>query len=349
MQFTRKEHKKFSKKNYNSFILGCDIGGTNTKIGIFGIKNKNPKLLSQFDFKTKELKDLSSAVSQVLSFAEKNYKIKITNACIAIAGVISHKKDFARMTNASLIVRTNDLAKKSKLKKILLINDFEAVGYGINMLQKKDIKTIKRGKNVEKAPIAVVGAGTGLGKATLIYNEHYKFYVPISSEAGHTDFPAQTQEEFELIDFIKRNKKLKMVSYEEILSGRGLVAIYSFLKNIKKFSDTKFTKEIEKKLSPESISKYRKTDKTSKAAFNVFKKAYAKFARNCALDAMAFCGVCIAGGIAPRNKDLFDKDFIKEFEKSGKMRGVLKKIPVYLVLNLNVGLLGAGLAGAKIK
>lgn len=349
MEFEKRQYVDFDKNTYRNVILGCDIGGTNTKIGVFRIKNKSPKLISQFDFKTMELKDLSSAINQVLLFAEKNYKIKITSACIAIAGIVSYEKNNARMTNADWVIRKEEVIKKTKLKKILLINDFEAVGYGVNALQKKDIKTVKRGDNVQKAPMVVIGAGTGLGKATLTYNRHYQFYVPIPSEAGHTDFAAQTQEEFELVNFIKKNKKLKKVSYEEILSGRGLVNIYLFLKKMKKFSDTKFTREIEKKLGPESISKYRKTDSTCKATFDIFKKTYAKFAKNCALDSMALGGVYIAGGIAPRNKDLFDKGFIKEFEESDKLKEILRKIPVYLVLNLNVGLLGAGLAGARLK
>ena len=200
-----------------------------------------------------------------------------------------------------------------------------------------------------KAPVLVIGAGTGLGKTTLIYNENHKSYVPLPSEAGHSDFPAQNKQESELTDFIKKNKKIKSsISYEEVLSGRGIVNIYQFLKHIKKFKETKYTKEIDKsKNQPELISKYRKADKTCKATFEMFKAIYARFAQNFALDSLAFGGVYIAGGIAPKNRDIFDKDFVKAFEQNYKLPYVLKKIPIYLILNYNVGLLGAGFAGAR--
>ena len=139
-----------------------------------------------------------------------------------------------------------------------------------------------------------------------------------------------------------------MVSNGDVLSGEGLENIYAFLRRGKRFEETVFTKEIDKsKNKPELISKYRKVDKTCKETFGIFKIAYAKFAKNMALDALALGGVYIAGGIAPKNTDIFDREFIKIFEESHKMRHVLRKIPVYLITNCDVGLLGAGFAGAK--
>ena len=79
----------------------------------------------------------------------------------------------------------------------------------------------------------------------------------------------------------------------------------------------------------------------------MFKALYAKFAKNCALDAVSFGGVYIAGGIAQKNSDIFDGQFIRIFENSEKMQEVLKKIPIYLIKNYKVGLLGAGFVCGK--
>ena len=95
------------------------------------------------------------------------------------------------------------------------------------------------------------------------------------------------------------------------------------------------------------ISKYRKIDKTCKEAFRIFKIIYARFARNVAIDSVARGGVYIAGGIAPRNKEIFDREFVKAFEDNYKLAYLLKKIPVYLITNYDAGLLGAGFSGAK--
>ena len=349
MQFQLKGYKKINKKIHTSYILGGDIGGTNANLGIFGAKKNLPELLLSFHFKSNELKGLHKAVNETLAYIKKNYKIEINKACFAVAGVLSPDKDFAKVTNAKWDVSKNLLLGKTKLKKISLINDFEAVGYGINMLSKKDITIIKKNKKIPKAPVLVVGAGTGLGKTALVYNEHYKSYAPIPSEAGHSDFPAQSQKELELVNFIKKHKKIKQnISYEQVLSGQGLSNIYLFLRKNKRFKETKYTKEIDKsRNNPELISKYRKIDETCKTVFEMFKAFYARFAKNFALDCLAFGGVYIAGGIAPKNRDIFDSRFIKEFEKNYKHADLLKKVPVYLILNYNVGLLGAGFAGIR--
>ena len=349
MQFEKREYKKFNKNDYNSFILGGDVGGTNTNLGVFGVKNNFPALLLSFHFKTKMLKRLSYAVNEALAYLQKNYKIKITKACIAVAGVISSKRDHAVTQNVSWNISKKELLKKTRLNDVVLINDFEAVGYGINMLRNNDIILIKKAQKIPKAPIVVIGAGTGLGKTTLIYNEHFESYSPLPSEAGHSDFPAQSKEDLDLINFIKKHRKIKAsVPYEGVLSGRGLENIYLFLRKNKKFPTTKYTKEIDKsKNNPELISKYRKIDKTCNEVFRIFKIIYARFARNIAIDSIARGGVYIAGGIAPKNRDIFDMEFVKAFEDNYKLAYLLKKMPIYLITNYDVGLLGSGFAGAK--
>ena len=341
----KKEFRKFSRKSFKDFVLGCDIGGTNTNIGVFGIKRK-PKLLFSFHFKSQQLKRLHEAVNYTLNYVKNQYKINITKACFGVAGVISPDKNNAMITKLKWHIINKELFKKTRLRKILLINDFQAIGYAINIIGKKDIVVIKKCPNIEKAPIIVIGAGTGLGKTTLIYNDQNKFYMPLASEAGHSDFAVQNKDEFELVDFIKRSENIKNVSYDSILSGKGLERIYLFLTKSKKF--TKFTKEINKSNNkPELISKYRKTDKTCKETFEIFKKIYVKFARNFALDALPLGGIYIAGGIAPKNKDIFDKNFIKIFEQHEIHHYVLQKIPIYLIMNYDAGMLGAGFAAAK--
>ena len=335
MNFLKKEHTSFNAKSYKEFILAGDVGGTNTNLGVFGVKS-NPELLFSFHFKSKELKGLHEAVSYVLGYCMLNHGIGINKACFGVAGPVSTKGDFVHITNLKWNVKKNELLKKSRLKKILLINDFAAIGYSVNILSKKDIATIKKAQKVSKASVSVIGAGTGLGKTTLIYSEQLKFYVPLASEGGHLDFSAQNQEELDLVNFVKKYKKVQNVTYENLLSGPGLASIYSFLKKGKT-----------QPLTPELISKYRKTDRTCKAAFEIFKLIYARFAKCAAIDSLAFGGVYIAGGIAMKNKDIFDKKFIRMFMETHKLRHVLGKIPIYLILNYDSGMIGAAFAAMK--
>ena len=349
MHFIKKERRKFSKKSYTSFILGGDMGGTNTNLGLFGIKNKLPILLVSFHFKSKQLKDLYSAIGFTIGAIKNHYKIKITKACLAVPGVVSHKKDSANITKLGSRLSGKAIRKKTGLKKIVFLNDFEAIGYGINLIKRKNIKVIKKAKKVPKANMLVIGAGTGLGKSLMVFDEHAKFYKPLPSEAGHMDLAAQKDEELNPVQFIRKYKKIKgTVSYEQVLSGNGITNIYLFLKSLHKYKDSKYTKEIAKSNSnPELISKYRKLDETCGKTFNIFRDNYAKFARNLAVDCFPRGGVYIAGGIAPKNIGIFGNEFVKIFEGNHDNAEVLRKIPVYIVLKHDAGLLGAGFAGAK--
>ena len=341
-QFSIKKHSNFN--NYKHFILGCDVGGTNTRIGFFGIRHI-PKLLISFHFKSKELKNLYDAINKVLGHIKRDYGIKITEASIAAAGTLNSDRSKVKITNVKWSIDKNNLFKKTELKKVMLLNDFESVGYGINMLNRDDIKIIKKSKKIPNAPIVLIGAGTGLGRSTLIYDNHLRSYIPIPSEAGHIDFSAKNEEEFNLIDYIKLKEKLNdFVSFEHFLSGHGLIDIYYFLRH-KESSKSKYSKEIDtSENKPELISKYRKIDRACEKTFEIFQNIYARFARNCALDCLPYGGLYITGKIAVNNSEIFNKKFIKEFEQNYKLSYILKKIPIYLILNDNVGMLGAAFA-----
>ena len=350
MEYAIKEYLKFNEKNYTAFILGGDIGGTKTNLGIFGIKNKFPTLLVTFHFNSHNLKGLSYAINETLNYVQANYKIMVVKACLGVAGILSHDGNFAILTNCKWNVSKKMLLRLTGLKEIVLINDFEAIGYAVNILKRDDFILIKKARKIANGNILVIGAGTGLGKTTLVYDRRNKSYVPIPSEAGHSDFGAQNKEELELINFIKKQRKIRHnLSYELLLSGRGLINIYLFRRKNKEFEKTEYTIEIDKsKHKPELISKFKNYDTTCKLVFQIFIKILARFAKNFALDCLPFGGIYIAGGIAHKNREIFDEYFIKIFEDNYKHKEVLKSIPIYLIINNDVGLLGSGFLATRI-
>lgn len=339
-----RQHKRFGKKDYGSFVLGCDAGGTNTSIGIFGVK-KRPELLVSFHFKSKELKGLHEAINSAL----KKTSLPVSRGCIAGAGVVSAKKDRISITKLDWSVSKKELIAKTGLRQIVFLNDFEAIGYGISMLKRNDLAVVKKAAKANKFPVVVIGAGTGMGKSILAYSEHCKSYLPLASEGGHCEFPAQTKQELELIEFIKRRRKIRQnIGYELIASGQGLVNIYDFLKENKKIRGRHAKDILLSEDKPEMIARYRKTDRACKMTFQIFRDAYAKFARNCALDALCYGGLYIAGGIAAKNPGIFGSAFVRIFENDYERSSLLKKIPIYLILNRDVGMLGAGFAAATL-
>lgn len=354
MQITKnyvvKDFNVRDEKDFISYVLGIDIGGTNTNLGVAGIRNKRPTLLFSLNFKSQELPSLVPAIKDALNYAKDKYNVEIKNACIGAAGVVSPNKEYAELTHVKWNVNTKEILNGTTLNSAFIINDFQAIGYGINLLDynnKDDIFLVKAGKtniNLSKETKAIIGAGTGLGKSILIYDERVDAYIPIPSEGGHGDFPAQDDFEIQLLNFIKKLRSISQpVTYEELLSGRGIESIYLILKEITETKETKYTKEIENATDKAAlISKYRTEDKICGETFRLFARYYGRCAKNFVLDTMSTGGLFIAGGIAAKNKDIFTtKEFLSEFENAHQRKDVLKQTPIYVITNYDVSIYGA--------
>lgn len=335
--------------NFTSYVLGVDIGGTYTNFGIAGIQNKKPILLFSLKFNSKELKSLIPAIIQTLDYAKNEYNIDVYDACIGAAGIVSPAKDYADLTNVNWNVSTNEIIENTSLKNAIIINDFQAVGYGINLLDhsnKNDIFQVRPETNkkyITRQTKAIIGAGTGFGKCILFYDHHLKAYFPNSSEGGHGDFPIYDDFEQRLINFIEKEKKDSFpVCYEDVLSGNGIESIYSFLLQDKNYKSSEYQDIIGNSIEKVSlISKYREIDEICKETFQYFTKFYGRCAKNFVLDTLAAGGLYIAGGIASKNSDIFQTDeFLFEFENSQKRKKILKKIPIYVIMNYDVSLYG---------
>jgi glucokinase len=341
------DHKKnFNKKNYHEYILSGDIGGTNTNLGIFGRKKSKLTLLFSFHMKSAQLRSLVTPIKSALAYAHK-HKINIARACIGAAGIISSDISSCSLTNLTWSISVPEILKKTALKSCFLINDFEAIGYGINTLKKQDIITINEGKARENQTKAALGAGTGLGKSILLYDKAKNAHIPIPSEGGHADFPVQNVLENKLVEFIKKKRKVSYpLTYERLLSGAGLENIYLYLRHIKKYRATRYTKEIDtSKEKTVLISKYMQKDNTCRKTFRLFARFYARCAKNFVLDTLSTGGLYLAGGIAEKNPSIFmSKDFLREFKKAEKLMPTLRKIPIYLIKNYNISLYGAAFA-----
>jgi glucokinase len=349
---TEFEVKYFDKtllsNQFQYYVLGADVGGTNTNIGIAGVEETKINMLFSLNYKTKKLSSLIPAINKTLEYAYSNYSIKINNACIGGAGVVSDLKDFIDLTNVPWNIDLNVLQDQTELTNIHLLNDFQLIGYGLNLLNPKndsDLIAVFNKDNINlKNPKIILGAGTGLGKTILLYNDHFNAYIPFTSEGGHADLPVNDSYEFELIKYIKNQKKaLNPVTYEDVLSGNGLENIYSFIYNSKEFNKSKYTDDIDKSDNkPVSISEYKEKDEICNKTFELFTRFYARCAKNLALDSIATGGVYMAGGIAAKNMDIFpSNNFLNEFKNSKTRQNILNKIPIYIIINYDVSIFGA--------
>ncbi|MGZ7041473.1 MAG: glucokinase, partial [Thermoanaerobaculia bacterium] len=197
------------------------------------------------------------------------------------------------------------------------------------LLGDKDLISLHAGKREPFGPIAILGAGTGLGEAMVIH-DGARWNV-VSSEGGHADFAPQDEEQARL--FVDLHQRLGHVSWERVLSGMGLVNIHNFVTG----QNRRYDEAI-----PGQIAAAAKGDAAAAKAMAIFVDLYGAEAGNMALRILASGGVFLAGGIAGKNIPLFtDGRFIQSFLRKGRFRALLADIPVNLITNPSVGVIGA--------
>lgn len=325
------------------YFLAGDIGGTNSNFGIFSLRGEAPKLVASVHYKSQDIQNFTNFFKEVVTYIRERYSISFEASCIGAAGIVYPHRVYAHPTNLPIEINTNELMKATGIKTIFLINDFEAVALGVELLNSKDIVTINKGIHREHGNIGFIGAGTGLGKGIMVWHRDSNKYFPVSSEGGHADAAFYDAFEFALNEYFLKNYQACPVSWEDVLSGGGIQILYQFLATQKEYPTTASTLEIENdRFNPDRISFYAKQDPRCKDTFNLYVRLYARCAKNFVLECLALNGIYIAGGIAAKNISMFfDPIFMKEFVRCGKESKLLAETPVLLIADYNVSLYGS--------
>eukprot|EP00747_Dinoflagellata_sp_TGD_P216806 gnl/TRDRNA2_/TRDRNA2_89294_c0_seq1.p1 gnl/TRDRNA2_/TRDRNA2_89294_c0~~gnl/TRDRNA2_/TRDRNA2_89294_c0_seq1.p1 ORF type:complete len:248 (-),score=43.15 gnl/TRDRNA2_/TRDRNA2_89294_c0_seq1:48-728(-) len=193
------------------------------------------------------------------------------------------------------------------------------------------------------APIAVVGAGTGLGETYLTSVDDVWEAWP--SEGGHVAFSPRNEKECRLLMFLQ-DKLQGRVSTERIVSGPGIVNVYEFLASE---NPSKVNPELDKKIREDEegaryVSEHVHDDELCKETIQIVMSAYGCEVSNCLVKFLPFGGLYIAGGVARKNMDFFDKKdspFMQAYGDCGRMSHLVKKVPLRLVNDDDLGLRGA--------
>jgi glucokinase len=199
----------------------------------------------------------------------------------------------------------------------------------------------------QKQAIALIAAGTGLGECILFWDGTK--YRPIPSEGGHADFAPNSDNEIELLRHVR--SQYLHVSYERVLSGPGLHAIYEYLRDTKKNEPTWLAEKIKTGDPAAEIAEagLKGQAEIAKQALDLFASIYGAEAGNLALKAMAINGVYLGGGIAPKLlAKLKDGTFMKAFTNKGRYKRTMSQIPVHVVMNQRTGLIGAASTAAHL-
>lgn len=352
-----------------TIILAGDIGGTKTILSLFdgncldtSSHINQVKSLFERTYSSQNYMDLVPIVKHFLEAASQEvspYK-KPEKACFGIAGPVVN--DSCELTNLSWSLDSDRLQRELDIPQIKLINDFAAIGYGVVGLSSSDLHILQPGKPDASAPRAVIGAGTGLGEGFVIPLPQGGYQV-FFSEGGHTDFAPRSELEFHLLGYLRELYNITRVSVERVVSGMGITAIYQFLRDHDISQESPEIAQIYQTWKQEIGQEHKTVDlaaEVSKAALaksdylsvqtmKIFVEAYGAEAGNLALKLLPYGGLYVAGGIAAKILPLMQEgNFIKAFKDKGRVSPLLEQVPVYIVLNPQVGLIGAALCATQI-
>jgi len=306
-------------------ILAGDIGGTKTLLQLVDFEGDGRAVALETRYESGAYVTFDAMLRDFVSHTDAQ---TIDAACFAVAGPVIGNK--AHVTNLQWTMVANDLARDFAIQRVSLINDFYAVALGVPLLTSADLLSLNAGTRVEHAPIAILGAGTGLGEAALVFDGAKWNVVP--SEGGHADFAPQDEEQAAL--FSQLHAKLGHVSWERVLSGQGLVAIHNFLSGV--------DREYDEKIPMEIAAATDAGDVTAQHTFEIFVDVYGAEAGNMALRLLSRGGVFLAGGVAAKNTRHFTNGkFVSAFMRKGRFASLLETIPVDVIVNPAVGLIGA--------
>ncbi len=321
-------------------LLAGDVGGTNTRLGLFEKTPSRPRLVAAREFTTLDFADLPSMIAAFLR-AESLTDVSIASACVGVAGPVTGET--ASLTNIPWRVDARDVARAYGMSQVRLLNDLEAMAYAVPVLDASEVHVLQQGQPAAgTGNIAVIAAGTGLGEALLHHVDGR--YVAVATEAGHADFAARTEREITLLRHLVGRYGRAQV--EDVVSGRGLLDIHRVAHTGDSGEPIACAAAIDLDApdAPALISTAALERRCPRCVetLNVLVGAYGAEAGNLALRAMATGGVFIGGGIAPKILSaLTNGSFMNAFRAKAPFESMLGAMPVKVIVNSGAGLLGA--------
>jgi glucokinase len=314
-------------------LLCADIGGTHTKLALFH-PDDPARIVALETLASRDVHDLGAAIADFL----RRGSWAIEAACLGVAGPVAGTR--VETTNLPWLIDAQALGARLGAP-VFLLNDLEALAYGIPVLREEGCAVLNAGRAVPSGTIAVIAAGTGLGEGGLVWDG--RRHVAIASEGGHADFAPRTPREIELLRHLLG--RWSHVSWERVVSGPGLVVLFEFLRDVER-----------QEVPPALAAALRAGDPSAAiaeaalaggppiatAALDLFVDLYGAEAGNLALKLKATGGLWVGGGIAPKIlPKLRDGRFREAFLAKGRFAGLLGEILVRVILDDHVALYGS--------
>jgi glucokinase len=256
----------------------------------------------------------------------------IGHMVLALPGPV--QRDPIALTNIDWVLQRDALRKRFGLKRLTIVNDFQAAALGALHAAPEDRSALNDAP-AGAGPVVVAGAGTGLGMAWLPAASDDA--LPHATEGGHVDFAPNDEREAALLAWLAA--RYGHVSYERVLSGPGLVDLH------------RFVGAAEPADAPAAVvARADGGDPVALDAVRLFVAVLAAYAGNLALVFNPLGGIYLCGGVLAHLAGwLVPADFVDRFTAKGRMADIVGRIPVHLVTRHDTGLAGASYLLRKIN
>jgi len=317
-------------------LLIGDIGGTNARFAL-----ADPRRPGFTDVQTLKCADYASADDAIKHYLKKIGAKSPDVICLAAAGPIVEQR--VRFTNNPWRIASKELGEHFGIDKVRLLNDFEAIAYSIPFLTKDDCLPfgLPEPEPLDAAhyTVGIIGPGTGLGAVGL--RRYGDLLIPIAGEASHGGFAPETQVQIDMLNALR--ERYDRVSSERFVSGPGLENIYWALCRIHGEQRPQIR-------AAEIFARARdRSDPRAAESVQVFFEILGQVAGDFALALGAQHGIYIAGGIVKRYPEMLeDSRFRAGFERKGRHRSIMERIPTQLILHEQPGLLGASYCALEL-
>jgi glucokinase len=319
-------------------FLAADVGGTHARIGLVAATpdSRRPvSVLHYHRYRCADWPDLGSMLRDFLAQlaggdhaapAAHPRRCVVASAGVVLDGVIVNE-------NLPWPVAIDALRDATGLRELEVINDFEAVAWATQFLADEDtLPVIEPAQRPARGPVLVMGPGTGLGSAVLLPRAGHAQVLP--TEAGQISLAPGNAREGEILRLLARERL--HVSYEDVLSGPGLLNLYRALCELR---DEPAVLATPAEITGAALTSH---DGAARETLSVFCGLLGSFAGDLAMLYGACGGVFLAGGILPQIQGfLRTSSFAERFHNKGVMRAFLQKIPVRLIEHGQLGVMGA--------
>ena len=300
-------------------FLIADVGGTKALLFLVRYEKTGPKKIRKELFLCKNYTSLDEIVAEFLQDEKE-----VCYAVIGVAGAVTGGR--CSLTNLSWHVDEKKIEELFCMKKVVLVNDVELLGSGLEGVSKSDLLILQKGKEKKGAVKSLLSVGTGLGEGVVLPDR------VLPTEGGHCDFAPTSEEGIEFLSWAQ--ERFGHVSYERVLSGAGIVSVYEF-----------FTKK--RNLSPEEIF----AEEGGNKAVSFFLNVLGNEAANLVLRSLSLGGIYLSGGVLEKNELLLQReDLLDAFYEKGRFKCLLRDVQVSLITGNSATLFGGWkMLGNRVK